>query len=141
MTDFYSKLLERVNQRGCFAPANHMFVTELREDHSASGVLEIQPSSLNPLGIVHGGALVTLADTVAGTAAYTTGQSCVTLDCSMQFLAPAKGTRISCTAAPKKLGRTVLVYDVSLTDDTGRLVATGTYTFFATGPADPSALA
>ena len=58
--DSYSKLLELVNTSGCFAPANHMYVTELRPDHSAVGVLEVQPSSLNPMGIVHGGALVTL---------------------------------------------------------------------------------
>ena len=85
--DSYSKLLELVNTSGCFAPANHMYVTELRPDHSAVGVLEVQPSSLNPMGIVHGGALVTLADTVCGTAAFTTGHMCVTLDCSMQYLA------------------------------------------------------
>lgn len=137
MTDFYSKLLARVNESGCFAPHNHIYVTELRDDHSASGVLEIQPSSLNPLGIVHGGALVTLADTVAGTAAYTTGKTCVTLDCSMQYLSPGTGTRIHCTAVPKKLGRTVLVYDVSLTDDSGRPVASGTYTFFTVEPHAP----
>ena len=81
--DSYSKLLELVNTSGCFAPANHMYVTELRPDHSAVGVLEVQPSSLNPMGIVHGGALVTLADTVCGTAAFTTGHMCVTLDCSI----------------------------------------------------------
>ena len=95
--DSYSKLLELVNTSGCFAPANHMYVTELRPDHSAVGVLEVQPSSLNPMGIVHGGALVTLADTVCGTAAFTTGHMCVTLDCSMQYLAPASGARITCT--------------------------------------------
>ena len=136
MTDFYSKLLARVNESGCFAPHNHIYVTELRDDHSASGVLEIQPSSLNPLGIVHGGALVTLADTHEPAFLLLYARTCVTLDCSMQYLAPAKGARIFCTATPKKLGRTVQVYDAALTDETGRLVASGTYTFFAVGPAD-----
>ena len=77
---------------------------------------------------------------MAGTAAFTTGQACVTLDCTMQYLAPARGAQIFCTAVPKKLGRTVLVYDTQLTDEAGRLVAAGTYTFFATGPADLSVL-
>ncbi|WP_368243718.1 PaaI family thioesterase, partial [Flavonifractor plautii] len=81
-------------------------------------------------------ALVTLADTVCGTAAFTTGHMCVTLDCSMQYLAPASGARITCTATPRKLGKTVLVYEAVLTDDTGRTVATGVYTFFAKGPAN-----
>ena len=136
MTDSYNKILERINHSNSFGPANHMYVTRLGEDHSAEGVLEVQPTSLNPLGMVHGGALVTLADSVCGTAAFSTGRTCVTLDCSMQYLAPAKGARIFCTATPKKLGRTVQVYDAALTDETGRLVTSGTYTFFAVGPAD-----
>ena len=136
----YGKYLERVNHNGLFADVSHVSVTSVGEDHSARGVLDIHPSTLNPLGIVHGGALVTLADTVAGTAAFTTGQACVTLDCTMQYLAPARGAQIFCTAVPKKLGRTVLVYDTQLTDEAGRLVAAGTDTFFATGPADLSVL-
>ena len=84
----------------------------------------------------NGGGKTTLADTVCGTAAFTTGHMCVTLDCSMQYLAPASGARITCTATPRKLGKTVLVYEAVLTDDTGRTVATGVYTFFAKGPAN-----
>ena len=136
MTDSFSKIVARINGSNSFAPANHMFVTQVGEDHSAQGVLEVQPTSLNPMGMVHGGALVALADTVCGTAAFSTGQSCVTLDCSMQYLAPAKGARIFCAATPRKLGRTIMVYDAALTDAGGRLVATGTYTFYATGPVD-----
>lgn len=134
--DSYSKLLELVNTSGCFAPANHMYVTELRPDHSAVGVLEVQPSSLNPMGIVHGGALVTLADTVCGTAAFTTGHMCVTLDCSMQYLAPASGARITCTATPGSWAKPSWCTRPCSTDDTGRTVATGVYTFFAKGPAN-----
>ena len=137
MTDSFSKIVARINASNSFAPANHMFVTQVGEDHSAQGVLEVQPTSLNPMGMVHGGALVALADTVCGTAAFSTGHTCVTLDCSMQYLAQARGARIFCTATPKKLGRTIMVYDAALTDEAGKLVATGIYTFFALGPADP----
>ena len=51
MTDSYNKILERINHSNSFGPANHMYVTRLGEDHSAEGVLEVQPTSLNPLGI------------------------------------------------------------------------------------------
>ena len=78
-----------------------------------------------------GGALFTLADTVTGTAAYTIGdRPCVTLDSSMQFLAAARGDKVFCVATPKKIGRTIVVYDVALTDGEERLVASGTFTFF-----------
>ena len=131
MTDSFSKIVARINGSNSFAPANHMFVTQVGEDHSAQGVLEVQPTSLNPMGMVHGGALVALADTVAGCAAFTCGKVCVTLDCSMQYLAPGTGSQIHCLATPKKLGKTILVYDAVLTNDQGQTVATGTYTFFA----------
>ena len=131
----FSDIQRVVNGEGHFAPYNHIFVTRI-EGREAEGTLEVRPESLNPMGIVHGGALVTLADTVCGTAAFTTGHMCVTLDCSMQYLAPASGARITCTATPRKLGKTVLVYEAVLTDDTGRTVATGVYTFFAKGPAN-----
>lgn len=131
----FSDIQRVVNGEGHFAPYNHITVTRI-EGREAEGTLEIRPESLNPMGIVHGGALVALADTVAGCAAFTCGKVCVTLDCSMQYLAPASGARITCTATPRKLGKTVLVYEAVLTDDTGRTVATGVYTFFAKGPAN-----
>ena len=108
-----------VNGTGHFAPFNHISVTRI-ENREAEGTLEIRPESLNPMGIVHGGALVALADTVAGCAAFTCGKICVTLDCTMQYLAPGTG-----------LGKTILVYDTLLTNDDGQTVATGTFTFFA----------
>ena len=106
----------------------------------AEGELIIRPETRNPMGVVHGGALFTLADTVAGTAAFTTGRNCVTLDSSMQFLSAARGDKVRCVAKPKKAGRTIMVYEISITDSEERLVATGIFTFFATGehrlPAD-----
>ena len=125
---------ERIRKNG-FMLHNHIELESVERDRAVFK-LDIRPESCNPYGMVHGGALVTLADSVCGTAAFSTGRTCVTLDCSMQYLAPAKGARIFCTATPKKLGRTVQVYDAALTDETGRLVASGTYTFFAVGPAD-----
>ncbi len=129
----YRGMLNKVNNNPYFAVRSGVKVTAIHDDHSAEGELEIRTDTQNPLGILHGGALFTLADTVAGTAVFTTGRSCVTLDSSMQFLSAAKGEKVFCVATPKKMGRTILVYDVSITDDGGRLVATGIFTFYATG--------
>lgn len=128
--DSYSKLKDVVNTPGHFAPDSGVTVTRI-EGREAEGRLDIRTNSLNPMGIVHGGALVTLADTVAGCAAFTCGKVCVTLDCTMQYLAPGTGSYIHCVATPKKLGKTILVYEATLTNDQGKTVATGTYTFFA----------
>lgn len=58
------------------------------------------------------------------------GRSCVTSGSSMEFLRPADGDRITCTAVPKKEGQTLSVIQVELRNGAEALVATGTFTFF-----------
>ena len=94
------------------------------------GVLEVGPNSINPHGKVHGGALATLADTVGGCCACSKGGLCVTSSSTMEFLRPADGPRIFCTATPKKMGYHLSVIQVELTNVSGETVATGTFTFF-----------
>lgn len=48
----------------------------------------------------------------------------------MEFLRPADGPRIFCTATPKKMGYHLSVIQVELTNVSGETVATGTFTFF-----------
>ena len=107
-----------------FSSYNGITVTKLEKD-VAEGELVITPQSLNSGGIVHGGCLATLADTVAGN-----GVACAT------FLSPAcgDGHKIYCRAIPQKIGRTLCLYEVSLTDDNGREVAAGSFTFFLKEP-------
>lgn len=126
--DSYSKL----NRAEGFSSHNGITVTSVK-DGVGEGELAITPQSLNPMGIVHGGCLASLADTVAGVAAAAgQGRSGVTVNYCFNFLRPAKGTgkKIYCRADPHKMGRTLSVYAVSLTDDSGKEVAAGTFTFF-----------
>ncbi|MBE6972957.1 MAG: PaaI family thioesterase [Ruminococcaceae bacterium] len=128
-----SDLSRIINRSGQFAYENGITVTDARPGY-AEGVLEVRPTSSNPHGTVHGGCLYTLADTVAGTAACAHGASCVTVSGTMEFLRPATGPTIRCVATPKKQGRTLSVMQVVLTDDAGKNVATGTFTFFMSQP-------
>lgn len=118
-----------------FSHRNNIRITNLYDDGSVDGELTVTPESLNPHGIVHGGCLATLADTVAGHAAHVHG-SCVTVNYAFNFLRPAKGTnkKIYCVATPEKVGRTLCVYHLELTDDEGVQVATGNFTFFILKP-------
>lgn len=118
-----------VNSPHQFSYENGVTVTKV-EPGFAQGELEVGPDSINPYGNVHGGALATLTDTVAGCCACSRGGSCVTANCTMEFLRPATGPKIICTATPKKLGRTLSVVQAELHNAQGVLVATGTYTFF-----------
>ena len=119
----------QVNQPHQFSYENGMLVTHA-EPGLVRGELTVSENSVNPHGMVHGGALTTLADTVAGTAACAHGASCVTVSGSMEFLRPATGPTIRCVATPKKQGGILSVMQVVLTNTEGKDVATGTFTFF-----------
>lgn len=112
-----------------FSYENGIYVTKV-EPGRAEGVLEVGPNSINPHGMVHGGALATLGDTVGGCCACADGRRCVTAGSSMEFLRPAYGNRITCIATPKKEGRTLSIIQVEMYNDQGKLVVTGTFTFF-----------
>lgn len=129
-----SELLDLVNRSNLFGRANGITVTAARPDGTGEGVLEVGETSHNPQGTVHGGCLYTLADTVAGVAvAAACGKPCVTASGTLEFLRPATGTKVFCSASPKKLGRLLCVMQVELTGETGKTVATGTFTFAITG--------
>lgn len=118
-----------VNAPHQFSYENGIVVTKVEPGY-AEGTLTIGPNSFNPYGIVHGGALNTLIDTVAGCCACSKGGGCVTSNCTMEFLRAATGKQLRCVATPKKLGRTLSVVQAEVYNDEDKLVATGTYTFF-----------
>ena len=119
----------QVNKPHQFSFENGMGITHA-EPGLVRGELTVTENSYNPHGIVHGGALTTLADTAAGCCACSKGGHCVTSNCTMEFLRPATGKKIYCVATPKKMGRSLSTIQVSLTNDEGVEVATGTFTFF-----------
>ena len=74
-----------LNKKNLFATYNHIEAEFVEPDH-AIFKLEIRPESKNPYGIVHGGAIYTMADNATGYAAHTDGRSYVTQGSSMHFL-------------------------------------------------------
>ena len=122
-------IVHTVNTPHQFSFENGVLVTDVTPGR-AVGELTVGPNSINPHGKVHGGALATLADTVGGCCACSKGGLCVTSSSTMEFLRPADGPRIFCTATPKKMGYHLSVIQVELTNVSGETVATGTFTFF-----------
>jgi uncharacterized protein (TIGR00369 family) len=96
-------------------------------------VFECAPdeSVYNPLGVVHGGFLCTLADTVAGCAVHTTldaGVGYTSVDITVNYLRPvtiASGTLVA-TGKVIKPGRRIALAAAEIHDADGRLVATAT---------------
>ena len=133
LEQLHQKLASSIDQKEGFARHNGIRISEVGL-HRCVGELPLGPSSRNALGIVHGGALFSLADTVAGVAACSGGVSAVTLNSSFDFLRTPKGEVVHCVAEALKVGRQTMVFRCRLTDETGELVAAGQFTFLVLGP-------
>jgi uncharacterized protein (TIGR00369 family) len=96
-------------------------------------VFECEPdeSSYNPLGVVHGGLVCTLADTVAGCAVHTTldaetGYTSIDLAVSYLRAVTADSGVLRATGTATKVGRRVGFAEARIVDGRGRDVATAT---------------
>jgi 1,4-dihydroxy-2-naphthoyl-CoA hydrolase len=96
------------------------------------GTLEWAAERCTAGGILHGGALMTLADSVGGLCAYlnlpagATGTA--TVESKTNFFRAVRGGRVVATGRPLHVGRTFIVVQTDLRDDDGRLVAQVTQT-------------
>jgi uncharacterized protein (TIGR00369 family) len=83
-------------------------------------------------GVLHGGALMALADSLGGAVAFlnlpegATGTA--TVSSATNFLRAVRGGSVHASARPLHRGRTTIVVDTELRDDEGRLVARVTQT-------------
>jgi uncharacterized protein (TIGR00369 family) len=106
---------------------------EYQDENSCTAVLHIRPELFNSIdGVVHGGVTSTLADVAMGHAAapHVNGvQQCVTLESKINYLAPARGSKLIATSRVIKRGGRIIVMEAEVRTDDGELVALalGTY--------------
>ena len=117
----------RANQRiqGTFAGVLGMEFTHLEPDRVVARVT-VRPEHKQPWGIVHGGAVMTLADTVAGAGAYMNlepGRETVTVELKINLVGAVRDGTIQAEALPLHRGRTTSIWETRLTDETGKLIA------------------
>lgn len=94
--------------------------------------LPIRDEILQPTGIVHGGAVCTLADVTAGVAAhlsYPPGTDIVTVELKVNFLAGLSEGVLLSEASPLHIGRRTSVWEIRVDHDSGRHVAFASATF------------
>jgi uncharacterized protein (TIGR00369 family) len=94
---------------------------------------EPDESVYNPIGMVHGGVVCTLADTVIGCAVQTTleaGVGYTSIDLQVSYLRSltARTGPVTATGTVTKAGRRVAFGRAEMTDGGGRLLATATGT-------------
>jgi 1,4-dihydroxy-2-naphthoyl-CoA hydrolase len=121
------EIVSRANDRirGTFAGVLGMEFTHLTPDR-VEATLKVRQELKQPWGIVHGGAVMTLADTVAGAGAYMNlgqDQETVTVEMKINLIGAVREGTIRAEALPLHRGRTTSIWQARITDATGRLVA------------------
>jgi len=113
------------------APIARLLGINLVEVERGRVVFQVEPdeSVYNPIGLVHGGLLCTLADSAAGCAVHTTldvGVGYTSIDINVNFLRPVTldSGRLRATGVVTKPGRSVALASVEIHDNAGKLVAT-----------------
>lgn len=128
--DQEEKQLKELRLReNAFTRYNH-FELEAVERDRAVYKLEIRLESRNPYGMVHGGALYTMADDAAGAAAHTDGRHYVTQNGSLHFLKNQPSGIIRAEGRVRRRGKTTCLAVVDITNEDGELLATGDFSYF-----------
>ena len=111
-----------------------MEIAEFRAGYSRC-TLQVAPVHFNTSGIVHGGALFTLADTGMGAAVWAAlpkDQNCATVEIKINYFRPVLEGEVECISNVTHQGRTLANVDSELRAG-GQLVAkaNGTFAIFA----------
>ena len=128
MNDLEQMTMERLKKNG-FMQYNHMEMERVEPDRAVFR-LEIRPESKNVYGMVHGGAIYTLADNATGSAAHTDGRHYVTQNGSLHFLKNQGEGTIRAEARVRHRGRSTVLVDVDVVGTDGLLLAAGEFSFF-----------
>ena len=122
-----------------FAANAGIELQEVREGY-AKASLTVTPEHLNAGGRMQGGALFTLADLTLAAAANSHGTLAFSLSSSITFLrASGTGDTLIAEARERYIGRTTGCYQIDITNQDGKLVATFESSVFRMGDKLPFA--
>lgn len=134
-----TKQVKAFFQNDRFAAGAGIKLLEVREGY-AKASLVITPEHLNAGGRTQGGALFTLADLALAAAANSHGTLAFSLSSHIAFLrASGAGDTLYAEAHERYIGRTTGYYQIDITNQDGKLVATFESNVFRMGEALPFA--
>ena len=100
-------------------------ITEVGEDYIC-GKMPVDYRTMQPFGILHGGASVVLAETLGSIgSAYMVDQEkyrCVGLDINANHIRPIKEGYVYGKAVPVHIGRTTHIWEIKITNKEGKIV-------------------
>jgi 1,4-dihydroxy-2-naphthoyl-CoA hydrolase len=119
--------LEEVQQRGIGTMVEHLGITITEVgDNFLKGTMPVDHRTTQPMGILHGGASVALAETLGSIAANLVVDSekkyCVGLDVNANHIRSAKSGLVTGIARPLHIGSSTQVWSIEITDEKNQLV-------------------
>ena len=86
--------------------------------------MPVDERTMQPMGLLHGGASAALAETLGGAGAYLAvpeGTICLGLEINANHLRGVRSGRVTATARPVHIGRSTHVWDIRLSTEDGKL--------------------
>ncbi len=125
------EIIAKINEANGFTKHNNMVITKAAVG-LAEGTLRFSQETVNHYGSIHGGALFSLADYVAGVAAASYGTICLTLDASIHYFKPVTSGIVRALASETSKSNKTAMYEVCLYDEEEVLVAKAAFTYYNT---------
>jgi uncharacterized protein (TIGR00369 family) len=118
--------LETLNQRGANSAVEHMgvIITEVTSD-TVIATMPVDNRTKQPIGILHGGASVFLAESIASLAANMTlddNYYCVGQEINANHLRPVTQGLVTARTIPIHLGKASQVWSIEIRDEHKKLV-------------------
>lgn len=123
----YPTTVESLNAFGKVNMMKHLDidVTEIGDDYIVAR-MPVDHRTQQPMGILHGGASVVLAETLGSVAACVTldlkEEYCVGLEINANHLRSVKSGYVYGTAKPIHLGKTTQVWEIKIQNEEGKMV-------------------
>ncbi len=118
--------LDALNKICAIGAGGHMGITITAfDDNSLTATMAVDARTTQPFGLLHGGASVLLAETVASLAAnlcIENDKVAVGLDINANHLRAVTEGFVTAVASPIHLGRTTQVWQIDISDDKNRAV-------------------
>ncbi len=118
----YKRLKEYFEENDKFAKKNDIKLLEVEEGYAKTAV-RINDGYLNTAGVVHGGAIFTLADVAFAAASNSHGSLALAINVSISFLRAARSGTLYATAREIDRNKKLASYRVDVTDEKDRIIA------------------
>lgn len=124
---FKKPVLDILQKQGTGTMVRHLGIqiTEAGDDYLCA-TMPVDERTVQPFGLLHGGASVVLAETIGSVAANmtvdTAQQYCVGLEINANHLRSAREGVVTGTGRPLHIGRTTQVWQIDIKDNKDRLI-------------------